>query len=843
MRRAADLPRAGACVVLVTAVAIAAIAGGGRSAATANPPAPAAAGWQGLLGIRPEPQLGDREIVVLRLASLADRLRAAGGVATEAQEKAWTRDAQQAQRRVLQGLTAYGVPIEPEQSFVRVFNGFSAALDAGTVAALERDPRVDGVYPVRAAYPAASAVPLSALSQGSASTAADVSLRGFSGHGVVVALLDTGVDVAQPYLQQKLLPGIDVLDPTSGAVAQRNPLAPGSFEAHATELAGLVAGSGGPRGLHGVAPGASILPIRVAGWQPDVTGGVAIYGRTDQLLAGIEAAVDPDANGDAHDAARIALVGVVEPDAAFADGPLALACAGAQALDTLVVAPVGNDGPAGPSFGTVSGPGGAPAALTVAAEDERPRAPSAHVLIRSGLRVLLDGEQPLGGPTALRSMVTTPVVSATTGQSTSAAFFDRSGFSTVAGKAVLLPRGDVTPEAVSKAAAGGAAVVLVDGPIPAGALGADAPGDVPVLGVPQAIADEIREDVAADRPVELSLGRASIGSNPYRGSDAPFSSRGLAFDGTPKPDLTAAGVALLTSNPGADQDGAPSFAAVSGSSAAAAVAAGGAALLAQARPDLDAAALKAALVQASARPSGGDRSEAGIVDVPAAASTEIVVDPPSVAFGVPAGVGNQVDADVTLRNISRRRLEVSLDPASAGSGARLTLSPARVVLDPGGTASVSIFGRVPTLPSAPGGLAGAFRVVPSFAQPFRVRWAIAVPVLDRPVLTRPRLSQTTFAPSDANPAVLTFVAGRVDGSAGAPQLMPLDELRLDLFHDGRLLGTIARVRDLLPGEYAFGLTGRGPRGRQLPRGNYSVRIVATPIAGRDTTVSVSFHIR
>ena len=49
--------------------------------------------------------------------------------------------------------------------------------------------------------------------------------------------------------------------------------------------------------------------------------------------------------------------------------------------------------------------------------------------------------------------------------------------------------------------------------------------------------------------------------------------------------------------------------------------------------------------------------------------------------------------------------------------------------------------------------------------------------------------------------------------------MPLEELRIDLFHSDRLLGTIARLRDVLPGRYAFGLTGRGPRGRQLPRGD------------------------
>ena len=164
-----------------------------------------------------------------------------------------------------------------------------------------------------------------------------------------------------------------------------------------------------PVGLHGVAPGAAILPIRVAGWQPDITGGVAVYGWTDQVLAGIEAAVDPDGNGDAHDAARLALVGVVEPDARFTDGPLAVAAAGAQALDTLVVAPAGNDGPAGPSFGVVGGPGGAPAALTVAAEDERLRAPTAHVLVRTGLRVLLAGEQPLGGPDGLDGVLSTRV--------------------------------------------------------------------------------------------------------------------------------------------------------------------------------------------------------------------------------------------------------------------------------------------------------------------------------------------------------------------------------------------------------------------------------------------------
>ena len=44
-----------------------------------------------------------------------------------------------------------------------------------------------------------------------------------------------------------------------------------------------------------------------------------------------ELAVDPNEDGDAHDAARVALVGVVEPFAAFTDGPLAAAAAATSA--------------------------------------------------------------------------------------------------------------------------------------------------------------------------------------------------------------------------------------------------------------------------------------------------------------------------------------------------------------------------------------------------------------------------------------------------------------------------------------------------------------------------------
>ena len=122
-------------------------------------------------------------------------------------------------------------------------------------------------------------------------------------------------------------------------------------------------------------PASSSAPAAPAGWmasrrarrccrsgspagsrQP--TAATLVYARSDQLIAGLDRAVDPNGDGDAHDAVRVALVGVAEPYAAFTDGPEARAVQGALDLNTLVVAPAGNDGGAGPSFGSVAGPAG-----------------------------------------------------------------------------------------------------------------------------------------------------------------------------------------------------------------------------------------------------------------------------------------------------------------------------------------------------------------------------------------------------------------------------------------------------------------------------------------------------
>ena len=188
-----------------------------------------------------------------------------------------------------------------------------------------------GVYPVRVAFPATlSARELASSAFGPlAPTARARRSRVSTAAASTVALLDTGVDGARPVLRPRARRGRRHRRRPGRTCGAAEPSDPTQLERHGTEMAGLLVGGGGPGGLTGAATGAAVLPIRVAAWQPDPPGGYAVYAWSDQLLAGLERAVDPNGDGDAHDAARVARAALVEPFAAFTDGPQARAAAGA----------------------------------------------------------------------------------------------------------------------------------------------------------------------------------------------------------------------------------------------------------------------------------------------------------------------------------------------------------------------------------------------------------------------------------------------------------------------------------------------------------------------------------
>ena len=97
--------------------------------------------------------------------------------------------------------------------------------------------------------------------------------RTVRGGGVIVAVIDTGVDLQHPDLRGRLLvhPGSDLLRNTASRCSFQRPLRPRVSRAlarddngHGTHVAGIVAAAtGNRRGIAGVAPAARVLPVKV----------------------------------------------------------------------------------------------------------------------------------------------------------------------------------------------------------------------------------------------------------------------------------------------------------------------------------------------------------------------------------------------------------------------------------------------------------------------------------------------------------------------------------------------------------------------------------------------------
>jgi type VII secretion-associated serine protease mycosin len=82
-----------------------------------------------------------------------------------------------------------------------------------------------------------------------------------TGKGVIVGVIDTGVDGGHPDLAGRLLPGVDL-------TFFQNPDALEDLDGHGTAMAGLIAANGQ---AVGIAPDATILPVRATpGWSGDV---------------------------------------------------------------------------------------------------------------------------------------------------------------------------------------------------------------------------------------------------------------------------------------------------------------------------------------------------------------------------------------------------------------------------------------------------------------------------------------------------------------------------------------------------------------------------------------------
>ncbi|MBS7287812.1 MAG: S8 family serine peptidase [Candidatus Freyarchaeota archaeon] len=173
--------------------------------------------------------------------------------------------------------------------------------------------------------------------------------EGFNGSGVVIAILDSGIDSSHPDLDDldddpstndsKVIVNVSMVD--------YDPF-PHDFNGHGTYVAGIVAGTGNASGgvYKGVAPGALLMNVKVFDAE-----GLSLY---SWILSGIEWSVSHGAD--------IILIAFSVPG--LPDDPLCLAVDAATRMGVIVVAAAGDGGPAYMSIGS---PGSALGAITVGA--------------------------------------------------------------------------------------------------------------------------------------------------------------------------------------------------------------------------------------------------------------------------------------------------------------------------------------------------------------------------------------------------------------------------------------------------------------------------------------------
>ncbi len=490
-------------------------------------------------------------------------------------------------------LRARGVRLSEVTGFERVWNGFAATVRTRDLAAISSL----GVraQPVRRFYPAVS----EPARTGAAAPGPGPPLP--PAEQEPVAMLASGVMERGAAIEK----GIDVIAEDEDAAAETDPRDGRRREASGTALAGVL-----------VRSGERVRPIRVAALQttPGAAAPVEEYGTSDHLLAGLERAVDPDEDGDATDRVAVALVAVSAPYAGFSRTPEAEAVRGAAGLGTLVVAPAGNEGRARPPSGTIGSPGAAAAAVTVGALSGAPSVP--EVELRAGDERLGDAAV-LGGAPPAGVLPRSPTVS-----DEGADRLLGPGAPRLQGTLAVLRAGKAPGAQAAAASTAGARAVLLAEPRAGRVLPAVPAGSSsgPVLGVTGPTAKAVLELQAGRR---IEVGRPRRPERPRRTERvlSPFSSRGPALDGTPKPDLAAAGAARTI-----DTAGQPVIA--GGTAVAAALVAAEAARLARARPEATPAQLKAALTTAA------ETGEGPTMGPSAARSGAVAVElPPPVGVG------------------------------------------------------------------------------------------------------------------------------------------------------------------------------------------------------------------
>ncbi|MED1740511.1 S8 family serine peptidase [Bacillus swezeyi] len=543
-----------------------------------------------------------------------------------------------------------------KREYDRVFSGFSMKLPASEI------PKLLAVKEVKAVYPNATYKPDSIkgkdvtlaadafypqMDKSAPYIGADQAWKsGYTGKGIKVAVIDTGVDYTHPDLKKNFGPykGYDFVD--NDYDPQETPTGDprGESTDHGTHVAGTIAANGQ---IKGVAPEATLLAYRVLG-----PGG---SGTTENVIAGIEKAV-----ADGAKVMNLSLGNSLNsPDYATS---IALDWAMSEG-----VAAVTSNGNSGPENWTVGSPGTSREAISVGASQLPYNEYAVKFASYSTAKVMgYDEEKDVQ---ALNNQEV-ELVEAGIGQA------DDFEGKDVRGKIAVIQRGgipfvDKAEHAKNAGAIGAVIYNNVSGEIEANVAGMA----VPTVKLSKEEGEELVQQMKAGKHtavfsfhLEKELGETI----------ASFSSRGPVMDTWMiKPDVSAPGVNIVSTIPTHDPKNPHGYGSKQGTSMASPHVAGTAAILKQAKPEWTPEQMKAVLMNTAekltdenGKPFPHSAQGAGSIRIMDALKTSSIVSPGSHSFGTfMKDKGKQTKKQsFTIENLSSYRKAYQLEYSFKGQG-------------------------------------------------------------------------------------------------------------------------------------------------------------------------------
>ncbi|MTW87299.1 S8 family serine peptidase [Virgibacillus dakarensis] len=453
----------------------------------------------------------------------------------------------------------------------------------------------------------------------------------YTGKGVKVGVVDTGIDYNHPDLAKNYTQGYDLVDldddPMETVASQGIPTL------HGTHVAGIIAADGK---LKGVAPDAEIYAYRALG-----PGG---QGTSVQVIAALEQAVK-----DGVDMINLSLGNAVNGP----DYPTSIAVNRAVDLGVAVVTANGNSGP---ENWTVGSPATASKALAVGALTM----PQAVPFLYEPTNDKTIAITPMAGSQAWDLDKDYQVVH-TTGKPTN-----------VRGKIVLMERGKIPFYEKAKMAeeAGAEAVVIYNNE--QGALQGSVENEKDPLTIPVAATTK----QAGEWLVNKSQKDAVYLETTYKQTKkniADFSSRGpVTVDWDIKPEVIAPGAKILSTVPGGYRE-------LQGTSMAAPHVTGAMALLKQAHPDWSVEQMEGAL-KTTALPLGKQGQlydpivqGMGQIRPKLAINTDTIIYDPLLSFGKITGYKKSKTVDLVIENTTAQDQSYSFDIPSMKKGQHFQL--------------------------------------------------------------------------------------------------------------------------------------------------------------------------